>query len=317
VETAVAGPVMKRVAIKWTYLLAVIAFGVWMFDVFLGGNVYLRAEGLVLGQPAVVAAEYNVTVHEMLVKEGDRVTVGQVVAQISSHQVAEARARLSSEAAARAARLGDMEVRMEVVAATLAAAEHREAVALESKNQLDESYKKGLLPALTRTAAAEQAYQGQKDAEALRAEKRALSEQMKMLTVATEQADLALSNLLDLYDQGRLHAPIAGTVSTVLAHRGAVVRAGDALLELVGDHRFVIAWVPVGRWYQLEVGENVSIDTGAGALPGRITRIDTVASALPREFQKAFSPTERLQLIWIEFAPDVTPPPYFTKVRIY
>lgn len=53
---------MKRMAIKWTYLLALIAFGVWMFDVFLGADIYLRAEGLVLGKPAVVAAEYNVTV---------------------------------------------------------------------------------------------------------------------------------------------------------------------------------------------------------------------------------------------------------------
>jgi hypothetical protein len=130
-----------------------------------------------------------------------------VVVRISSHQIAEARARLSSEAAARAARLGDMDIRMEVVSATLAAAEHREAVAMESKTQLDESYKKGLLPALTRTAAAEQAYHGQKDAEALRAEKRALTDQIKMLTIATEQADLALSDLLDLFDQGRLHAP--------------------------------------------------------------------------------------------------------------
>ena len=174
-----------------------------------------------------------------------------------------------------------------------------------------------MLPALTRTAAAEQAYQGQKDAEALCAEKRALTDQMKMLTVATEQADLALSDLLDLYDQGRLHAPIPGTVNAVLANRGAVVRAGDALLELVGDHRFVVAWVPVGRWYKLEVGQRVSIDTGAGALPGAIARIGTVASALPREFQKAFTPTERLQLVWIEFEQGVTPPPYFTKVRIY
>jgi len=42
-----------------------------------------------------------------------------------------------------------------------------------------------------------------------------------------------------------------------------------------------------------------------------------VASALPREFQKAFTPTERLQLVWIEFEQGVTPPPYFTKVRIH
>src|SRR5262249_11758356 len=158
-------------------------FGVWMFDVFFGANVYLRAEGLVLGKPAVVAAEYNVTVRDVLVKEGDRVAVGQVVIQISSHQIAEVRARLSSEAAARAARLADLDVRREVVDATMAPAENREAVAIESKNQLNESYKKGLLSTLNRTTAAEQAYQGQKDAEALRAEKRALTDQMKMLTV--------------------------------------------------------------------------------------------------------------------------------------
>jgi multidrug resistance efflux pump len=308
--------IVKRVAIKWTYLLALIGFGVWVFDVFFGGHIYLRGDGLVLGQPAVVAAEYNVTVREVMVKEGERVAEGQVVVQISSQQVTETRARLSSEAASRAARLVEMDIRSEVVDAMLAPAEHREAVAIEGKNQLNESYKKGLLPVISRTAAAEQAYNSQKDAEALRAEKRALSDQIKMLTVATEQADRALSDLLDMFDQGKLRAPIAGTVSTVLANRGAVVRAGDPLLELVGDHRFVIAWVPVGRWFKLEVGQRVSIHAGTGPLAGTISRIGTVASALPREFQKAFAPTERLQLIWIEFERGVTAPPYFTKVVI-
>ena len=308
---------MKRMAIKWTYLLVLVGFAVWVFDVFFGANVYLRGAGLVLGQPAVVAAEYNVTVQNLFVKEGDRVAEGQVVAQISSQQVAEARARLSSEAALRAARLGEIGTRSEVVNATLALAENREAVAIEGKDQLNESYKKGFLPVISRTAAAEQAYNGQKDAEALRAEKRALSDQIQMLTVATEQADLALSDLLDLFDQGRLHAPIAGTVSAVLANHGAVVRAGDPLLELVGDHRFIVAWVPVGRWYKLDVGQTVSIDAGTGPLSGTISSIGTVASALPREFQKAFTPTERLQLIWIEFEKGITPPPYFTKVMIY
>jgi multidrug resistance efflux pump len=307
---------MKRMAIKWTYLLALVAFGVWVFNAFFGANIYLRAEGLVLGQPAVVAAEYTVTVRDVMVKEGERVAQGQVVVQTSSQQVLEGLAKLSSEAASRAARLVELDVRSEVVNAMLVPAELREAVAIEGKNQLNESYKRGLLPVISRTAAAEQAYNGQKDAEVLRAEKRALNDQIRMLTAATSQADLALSDLLDLFDQGRLHAPIAGTVSAVLANRGAVVRAGDPLLELVGDHRFVAAWVPVGRWYKLEVGQRVSIDAGTGALPGTVSRIGTVASALPREFQKAFTPTERLQLIWIEFDKDVMPPPYFTKVTV-
>src|SRR5262249_2579147 len=209
---------MKRMAIKWTYLLALIGFAVWMFDVFFGGNIYPRGEGLVLGQPAVVAAEYNVTVRHVLVKEGERVAEGQVLVEISSQQLAEARARLSAEAASRAARLADLDVRKEVVNATLVAAEDRETVAAEAKTQLNESYKKGLPSTRNRPAAAEQAYRGQKDAEALRAEKRALTDQFKMLTVATEQADLALSDLLDAFDQGRLRAPITGTISVVLAH---------------------------------------------------------------------------------------------------
>jgi multidrug resistance efflux pump len=96
---------------------------------------------------------------------------------------------------------------------------------------------------------------------------------LKILTVATEQADLALSDLLDAFDQGRLRAPITGTVSAVLANRGAVVRTGDSLLELVGDHRFVVAWVPVARWYKLDVGQKVSIDAGTGALPGTISSV--------------------------------------------
>ena len=148
---------MKRVAIKWTYLLALIGFAIWVFDVFFGGHIYLRGDGLVLGQPAVVAAEYNVTVREVMVKEGDRVAEGRVVLQISSQQVAETRARLSSEAATRAARLVEMDVRNAVVDALLAPAEHREAVAIEGKDKLNESYKKGLLAVIPRTAAAEQA----------------------------------------------------------------------------------------------------------------------------------------------------------------
>ena len=307
---------MKRVVIKWTYLLALVAFGAWMVDTFFGGNIYLRGEGLVIGQPAVVAAEFNMTVRDVLVKEGEKVAEGTVVANTTSQQVADTRARLTSDAVIRAGRLADMRIRSEVVNATVGKAEHRESVAIEGQNQLNQIYDKGLLPIITRTAAAEQAYNGLKDAESLRAERRALADQITMLNVATEQANVALSDLLNLFDDGRLRAPITGTVSSILANRGAVLRAGDPLLELVGEHRFVVAWFPVGRWYRLRVGQKVRIDPGNGALSGTISKIGTVASVLPRELQKAFAPTDRQQLIWIEFDQGVTPPPYFTKVKI-
>ena len=159
-----------------------------MVDTFFGGNIYLRGEGLAVGQPAVVATQYNMTVRDVLVKEGEKVAEGTVVANTTSQQVADTRPRLTSDAVIRAGRLADMRICSEVVNATVGKAEHRESVAIEGQNQLNQIYDKGLLPIITRTAAAEQAYNGLKDAESLRAERRALADQITMLNVATEQA---------------------------------------------------------------------------------------------------------------------------------
>jgi biotin carboxyl carrier protein len=237
--------------------------------------------------------------------------------------MAESRAKLTAEAVQRSTKLAEMQVRSEIINATLGSAETREEASSQGQTQLDTIYKKGFLPIITRTAAAEQAYRGKQDAEALRVEQRALGEQLRQLSAASEQANFALSDLLALFDTGQMRAPIAGTISAVLVSPGTVVRAGDPMLEIVGEHRYVIAWFPVSRFfgshgYDLMVGRSVSIDPGNGAIPGKISKISPVAGALPREFQKSFAPTGREQFVYIEFdwTRMLTPPAFFTKVRI-
>jgi multidrug resistance efflux pump len=312
---------MRRAAIKWTYLLGLLAFLGWLGNFFAGGYVYPSGEGMVIGVPAVVAAEFNATIREVLVKEGQELSKDEVVLRITSQQMAESRAKLTAESVQRSAKVAEMQIRSEVINATLGSAETREEASSQGQTQLDTIYKKGYLPVITRTAAAEQAYRGKLDAETLRVEQRALGDQLRQLSVASEQANLALSDSLALFDTGQMRAPIKGTISAVLVSPGAVVRAGDPMLEIVGEHRFVIAWFPVGRLfaahgYDLAVGRSVSVDPGNGSIPGKISKISTVAGALPREFQKSFAPTERQQFIWIEFDKNVIPPPYFTKVKI-
>jgi multidrug resistance efflux pump len=169
---------------------------------------------------------------------------------------------------------------------------------------------------LTHTAATDQAFKGKQEAEALRAESRALDGQIATMASASEQADCALKELVVLYDDGNLRSMIDGVVSKVLVSPGSVVRPGEPMIEIVGKHRFVVAWFPVSRLYRLQVGDAVTISTGGASLPGKIAKVSVIADSLPKEFQKAFSPAERQQLMWIEFDPGVTPPPYFTKVTI-
>jgi membrane fusion protein (multidrug efflux system) len=280
---------MRRAAIKWTYLLVLLAFLAWMANSFAGVYFYPRGEGMVIGDPAVVAAEFNATIREILVKEGQAVSKGDVVAHITSQNMAESRARLTSESVQRSAKLAEMQIRSEVINATLGSAEVREEAAFEGKGRLDTLYEKGYLGVMTRTAAAEQAYRGNKDAETLRVEQRALSVQLRQLLSASDKADFALADLLALFDAGQMHAPIDGTITAVLVHIGAVVRAGDPMMEMLGEHRFVIAWFPVARFfgsygYNLAFGRPVSVDPGNGAIPGTIPKISTVAGSLPREF---------------------------------
>jgi HlyD family secretion protein len=285
---------MRRAAIRWTYLLGLLSFLAWLGNSFAGGYIYPRGEGMVIGEPAVVAAEFTATIREVLAKEGQVVSKGEVVLNITSQYMAESRARLTAESVQRSAKLAEMQIRNEIINATLASAETREEAASQGQDRLDSLYQKGYLPAITRTVAAEQAYRGKQDAESLRAEQRALSAQIRQLSAASEQANLALSDSLSLFNTGQMCAPIKGTISVVLVSPGAVIRAGDPMLEIVGEHRFVIAWFPVGRLfasqgYDLAVGRSVSVDPGNGSMPGRISKISTVAGALPREFQKCCS----------------------------
>ena len=93
--TRPAEPRTRRLAIiRWVYLTSIFALVVWLANFFFGDLLYLRSEGLVVGQPSVVAAEFPVTVRDLLVREGEQVTAGQIAAIVTSHEVLETFARL-------------------------------------------------------------------------------------------------------------------------------------------------------------------------------------------------------------------------------
>jgi len=70
------------------------------------------------------------------------------------------------------------------------------------------------------------------------------------MSSASEQADCALKELVALYDDAKLRSMIDGVVGKVLVSPGSVVRPGERMIEIVGKHRFVVAWFPVSRPYR-------------------------------------------------------------------
>jgi multidrug resistance efflux pump len=306
----------RLAVIRWLYISGVVALVVWLANFAFGSLLYLQSEGLVLGEPGVVAAEFPVTVRDILVRQGERVRKGQVAAIVSSQNVTETIARLTADIAARESRKSELRIRSTVVNGLLALAQNRQNIASDARKSLETLMAHGNLALNQRTAAIDMEYRSYQDLEALKAEQPILNEELITLSAALADADSAIDNLRKLYDDGRLRVPIDGVISRVIANKGSVARAGDPLIELYGEQRFVLGYVPTGTLYRLAVGDEVQIKVGLQTTRGYITRVEPVAQALPREFQRAFAPVDTQQLIRVEFAEGEMPPPLFTKVSL-
>jgi multidrug resistance efflux pump len=306
----------RQAVIRWVYLTSVAALLLWLADLFFGGLVYLRSEGLVLAEPAVVAAEFPVTVREVLVREGERVEKGQVAAVVTSQTVAENIARLTADLGARQARLSELRIRSQKADAVLGIAETRQEVAADARKRYDTLLQKGQLPIDKHAAAVESEFRGRQDLEGLIAEKRVVEGEIATLHAALVEAESAVGELRRLYDQGRMRAPLKGIVSRLVAEKGSVVRAGEPLIEVYGNDRYVLAYLPTGGLYEVAAGDRVLIRSGLHTTEGVIVRVEPFAAALPREFQRAFTPVDRQQVIRVKFASDAEHPPLFTKVHL-
>jgi multidrug resistance efflux pump len=306
----------RQAAIRLIYFAAVLLLSLWLGDLFLGSLFYLHSQGLVMAEPAVVAAEFAAIVRALPVHEGDRVAAGQIVAVVDSQSVAESMARLTTERTDQSLRLDDARIRGATVNAVLDLARTRRDIAADTRRRLELLVPAGFLPLEVRMAALDAEFRSREDLARLTAEHDTLTARITELSLVLAQTDEAVVDLRRRYHGGVLRAPIGGIVGRRLAENGTVVMPGQSMLELYDDRRFVRAFVPTGGLFAVSPGDDVVIGTGLRSFSGRITSLEPVAAALPPEFQHAFTPLDRQQVMRIDFDPGQMPPPLFAKVTV-
>jgi HlyD family secretion protein len=308
---------MRRTLVRWTYALMLVSMLAWITTSIVGGFVYKSADGLVVGDAGMISPEYTVTVLEVLVHNGDKVRKGDLVARVSSSRVAAITATLSLQSSQLVSRMAEITSKAGIIDQLVDSAETREHIVGVNNEMLQLSNRKGYLPALTANAVADQVFRGKQELALLRSEKETMSAQVAQIVAASRFTDQALLDIQMLFDAGRMRAPMDGFISSIETGIGAVVQPGSLVAEMVGEHRYIVAYVPVNRLYELHDGAPVTIEVGVGRwLHGSISRIEPIAGRLPKEFQKTLSPVERQQLVRVEFDEGTVPPPYFTKVTV-
>ena len=164
--------------------------------------------------------------------------------------------------ATRETRLAELRIRKQTIEAIMGVAENRQSVAADTRKEFEKLLDRGYLALDKRAAAVDSEFRSRQDFESLKAEKRVIDGEIAILSRTFAQAELALDDLRRLYDNGNMRASIDGIVSRRIADQGAVVRAGDPMMEIYGNQRFVLAYLPTGALYEVKPGDRVRIRAG-------------------------------------------------------
>lgn len=300
---------------RWIYLGLVGVFVVWLFDIFLGDLVYFRADGLVMRDRVVLATQYTASVRQLPVEEGGRVRKGELIADLVSQSVEESLAKLASDVADLLTRSTQLTTRKQVIDAIAPMAKRRLAEAQEARRRSESDGSRGLYTVDRRHTLLENVIKGATSMAEIDAERRAMEVDLPKLKAAVDAAVQAMARLKAIYGDGQVRSSVEGVVGHLHVSRGSVVKPGDPLMEIFHGKPYVLAYVPEGALYRLEVGDRVEVEIGFESYSGTIGQIYPVTSQLPREFADTFRKAPRAQVIRIEFAGS-TYPTLFARTRV-
>jgi len=305
----------KRRLGRWIYLSLLALLGLWLLNFLFGDYVYLQAEGIVTQPKQNVGSPNIATVDELFVDKGDRVEAGDTILQLSSQQALQEIANLST-------RLSEIEVRRQKLASrrkeldTLKpiAGDRAEALARLRKRR-EEAISKGLETERNLHDLIQAEYDAVARRMELRAERDTVEQERAALGRIADRLERVLERIESAYNDGRVQAPVDGRIANLETAAGSVVRPGDALMEIIHGEPFVLGYIESGALYQIREDQRVLVRNGVRTIQGRVSEILPISEQLPPEFQRAFSPARRSQVIRVRLDTDEAPPTY-SRVEI-
>ncbi|MDE3154367.1 MAG: efflux RND transporter periplasmic adaptor subunit [Acidobacteriota bacterium] len=291
---------MKRRRILLVVLLLA-AIGGSAYYLLSGPPRTLRLTGIVDGNEVVVSAKITGRIERMKVRDGDRVTAGEVVA-VLDHREQAAAVDAASAAAAQAQQVAlqaadqvaltraSIAARIAQAQAQVQQAAAQEAQARATLDQAESNYKRtlplyaeGLVTAQDRDnakASRDGAEAGvQVAVRALAAARAALADaraqqrqiavqerQVEAYRAAAAQAQAAHQEQVAMLDQSEIVAPISGVVTLRAAREGEVVKPGDPIITIFElSDTWVQADVEETYADLVRLGETVTVQLPSGA----------------------------------------------------
>lgn len=299
------------------FAYAVIVFGViGFFIIYFGAPfVYLGGPGTVSSPRYQVSPPYTVQVTKVNVVPGATVKAGEEIAQVISPEQENIVATYMQALADINGRTAELRIKARVAQDVLEAARSYELVTQEAVERLK------ALSAATVTFRMEVLREYASARKAVVSQEAEVSEsaiQLASLDDFIKQLRSRLDEVERHFDRGKVSAPIAGIVSTGVAHVGQSLGASTPIAEILDPTDIFVDWyIPNERLIDPKVGNNVYVVFGNRRIPAKIAQILPLSGVYAGTQQQLMARTRpATQMARIRFDPGASPPPLNTTVDV-
>lgn len=296
------------------YLLLLLGLAFYLLIYFVEPYVVLQTGGIVTTERFTVALPYTSRVSNVYVSPGDKVYAGMPLLSFEAPDVLDIKAKLSGQKNTLLARDLQVAARLATIERVKPVAQQRRERAEATSTDLSRPKVRDFIPLSARTEVGRELYEAKREDATLDAEAESSNKEHIELRKALAEVEAASEEVRRSYGDGIARSPVDGLVSTRVPNVGSVARVGDPMLDILHGNSFVLAWVPIGRLYSIHLGMAVSISDGSHTKSGFIKRIEPVADVLPPEFQNAFRPTDRQQIVRISYEQESNGETAFTAL---
>jgi HlyD family secretion protein len=296
---------------------ATIVFGVLAFFVIYFGApfVYLGGPGTVSSPRQVVSLPYTVQVSHINLVPGATVKAGEEIGQVVSPEQDSIVATYMRALADIAGRTAELRIKARVAQESLEAVRSYMRVTEEAAERIATMSTATVtfrMEVLRERASAHKAVISQE------AEVAESTIQLVSLDEFIKQLRGRLDEVDRHFDKGHVVAPVAGIVSTGLAHVGQSLVAGTPIAEILDPTDIFVDWyIPNERLLDPKVGNEVLVLFGNRRIHGKITQILPVSAVYAGTQQLLTRDRPATQIARIRLDPDAVPPALNSTVYIH
>src|SRR6266516_4119937 len=298
------------------FAYATVVFGVLAFFIIYFGApfVYLGGPGTVSSPRYVVSLPYTVQVTHMNLEPGATVKAGEDIGEVVSPEQDSIVATYMQALADVAGRTAELRIKARVAQESLEASRSYQLVtqeAVERLNVMSAATVTFRMEVLREYASARKAVVSQE------AEVAESAIQLASLDEFIKQLRGRLDEVERHFGRGKVFAPIAGIVSTGLAHVGQSLTAGTPIAEILDSTDIFVDWyIPNERLIDPKVGNDVLVLFGNRRIPAKIAQILPVSGVYAGTQQPLTGNRPATQIARIRFDADALPPPLNSTVDV-